>query len=96
MPLLDGRPALAPTYDPMSARIGTFLFLFGFLLIVFFVLTDLANQPNFVYFILGALAIIGGAILWWRVPGGAPPPPSGRFRILKNLASRGKQPTKKK
>jgi hypothetical protein len=84
------------SYPRMSARIGSFLFLLGFILVIFFVLTDLANQPNFLYFILGAFAVIAGAFLWWRIPGGAPPPPSGRFRLLKNLSTRGKQPPKKK
>jgi hypothetical protein len=79
----------------MTARFGTFLLAFGLLLIVFFVLTDVADQPNFAYFVFGALAVIGGVLLWWRVPGGASPPTSGRFRLLKNLSNRKKQPTKK-
>jgi len=75
----------------MAARIGTFLFVVGLLLIVLFILTDLASQPNFAYFFLGALAIIGGAVLWWRAPAGGPPPPeSGRFRLVKNISKRAK------
>jgi drug/metabolite transporter (DMT)-like permease len=79
----------------MAPRIGTFLFFFGVCLIVLFILTDLASQPNFAYFLLGAVAIITGGVLWWRTPSGeAPPPPPGRFRMLKNLSNRAK-PKKK-
>jgi len=78
----------------MAPRIGTFLFVLGFCLILFFILTDLASKPNFAYFFFGAIALIGGALLWWRAPSGAPPPNSGRFRLLKNISKRAK-PKKK-
>jgi hypothetical protein len=79
----------------MAPRIGTFLFAVGICLIVFFVLTDLAGQPNFAYFIFGAAGLIGGGVLWWRAPsGGPPPPPTGRFRLVKKITSRPK-PKKK-
>jgi hypothetical protein len=78
----------------MGQRIGTFLFFLGFCLIVLFVLTDMATKPNFIYFFLGAIAIVGGGLLWWRAPSGPPPPNTGRFRLIKNISNRAK-PKKK-
>jgi hypothetical protein len=74
----------------VGPRIGTFFMVVGFALIVLFVLTDIANSPQFGYFFLGALGVVGGVLLLWRTPGAPPPPPSGRFRLLKNISNRNK------
>jgi hypothetical protein len=74
----------------IGPRVGTFFMLVGFALIVLFVLTDIADAPQFGYFFLGALGVTAGVLFLWRAPGTPPPPPSGRFRVLKNISNRNK------
>jgi len=81
----------------IGPRIGTFLFIVGFALIVLFILSDVGNTPQFGYFFLGVLGVLGGVALWWRAPSGPPPPSSGRFRLLRSMGKRApKKDAKKK
>lgn len=80
----------------LGQRIGTFLFIVGLFLIALFILTDLGNKPQFGYFALGVLGVLGGVALWWRAPSGPPPPPSGRFGIIRKFNKGGANKAKKK
>lgn len=63
-------------------RIGTFFVLLGVALVALFVLSDLAQQPDFRLLILGGLGILLGFLLRWSSP---PPerPLSSRFRLFR-------------
>lgn len=63
-------------------RIGTFLFMVGLLLIGLYVISDAAKTPVCNYLLFGVVLAGIGIALWVRNPG-APPPPSGRFRLLR-------------
>ena len=63
-------------------RVGTFLLLVGFLLVVIFVLSDLSHSVDFRYLFFGGLCLAGGFFLRWSHPK-PPPEPSSRFRILR-------------
>jgi hypothetical protein len=73
----------------LRQRFGTFFLVIGFACIGLFILTDLGDKPQFGFFLLGVLAILGGVVLWWRAPN-PPPASSGRFRLVKGLANRTK------
>ncbi len=75
----------------MTHKVGTFFILLGLLLIVLFVMADMAKAPSCNFFLFGAMFLGLGIFLWFRDPV-KPGPPSGRFRILKNS---GKKPEKK-
>jgi hypothetical protein len=80
----------------LGQRIGTFLFIGGLFLIVLFILTDLGDKPQFGYFALGVLGMLGGVGLWWRAPSAPPPPPSGRFGIIHKINKGAANKAKKK
>ncbi len=66
-------------------RIGTFLILLGIGVLVLFVASDYAMQPNFDYLFWAVLAVTAGIMLR-RLK--APPPPSGRFESLRRWTGR--------
>ncbi len=66
----------------LVVRIGTFFIVLGVGLIVFFVISDFAGMTDFDYFFLGML-FVGLGVLFRRRA--APPPPSGRFSVLRKL-----------
>lgn len=66
-------------------RIGTFLILLGMGMLILFVASDYAKQPNFDYLFWTVLAVTVG-ILLRRLK--APPPPSGRFETLRKWTGR--------
>ena len=74
----------------LRQRFGTFLLVIGLALIGIFILTDFGDKPQFGFFFLGVLGILGGVVLWWRAPNAPPPPSSGRFRLVKSLSNRNK------
>jgi hypothetical protein len=79
----------------MIHRIGTFFMLLGVMLIVLFVLSDLAKTPACNLFFYGGFSIALGVFLWFRdpLPEG---PPSGRFRLFKGGGKKGdKKPDRK-
>ena len=68
------------------SRIGTFFVLVGIGLMVFFSLSDSANDPRLSYFCWGTIFLTIGFVLrgqFKRSPG----PPSGRFSVLKRIRS---------
>ena len=56
-----------------SARIGTFLLLIAAILMVLFIYSDTANDPQFKLLIYGVLLTIVGMILRLTAPRPAPP-----------------------
>ena len=80
----------------MGPRVGTFFFIVGLGLIALFILSDMSDRPQFIYFLLGLVGILVGVAFWWKAPSGPPPPPSGRFRLLKTMGSRAPKKDKKK
>ncbi len=66
-------------------RIGTFLILVGIGMLILFVASNSANQPNFDYLFWAVLAVTVGLMLRRRK---APPPPSGRFESLRRWTGR--------
>ena len=71
-----------------SGRVGQFLLILGIALLVIFVISDLAEDPQFNLFFWGLGIAALGIIMMRR--GRLPAEPSGRFRILQNYRNRGK------
>ena len=67
--------------DPFVVRVGMFFLVMGFGAFLLFVVSDIAEQPDF-DFLFTALVLIG--IVWsmWRTK--PPPPSAGRFSYFKN------------
>jgi hypothetical protein len=64
----------------LASRMGTFLIVLGVGVLILFVLSDLAKQPDF-DFLFGAVLLLSvGWLLQRRRP---PPPASGRFSLLR-------------
>ena len=74
-----------------SNRIGTYIFLLGVVLVFLFIFSDVAGNPAFGYFFLGALCLIVGGVLWWRSPGSPPSEPPARFRTIKKMMKKEKK-----
>ncbi len=66
-------------------RIGTFLILVGIGMLILFVASNSANQPNFDYLFWAVLAVTVGLMLRRRK---APPPRSNRFESLRRWTGR--------
>jgi hypothetical protein len=80
------------------SRIGTFFVLVGIGLMVFFGLSDSANDPRLSYFCWGTVFLTFGFIFQGQFKR-PPPPPSGRFSVLgkiKNSMKRRPKEEKKK
>lgn len=75
-------------YDPKEIiyRVGTFFLLVGIGLLVFFLLSESAEEPQFNYFCSSIVLFILGFM--FRAQYRKAIAPSGRFRILKNLFKR--------
>ena len=68
--------------DPFMVRVGTFFLVLGIGTFILFVLSDIAEKADFDYLFV-ALLLIG--IGWVMRRKKAPPPPSGRFSLLKRF-----------
>ena len=75
-------------------RIGTFFFLVGLGLIVFFLLSEAARQVSFDYLCWGMILIITGVIFRGQFKRSVKP--SGRFSLVKRLMPKAKQDQEKK
>jgi hypothetical protein len=75
-------------------RIGTFFLLVGIGLIVFFVLSEAAQQVIFDYFCWGLLLLVLGFI--FRAQYKKSVAPSGRFSLVKRLMPKSKRDQGKK
>jgi hypothetical protein len=78
-------------YDPKAFlhRIGTFFFLVGILLLVFFLLSEAASKVNLDYFCWSAALIVLGLIFRNQLKRTVKP--SGRFSIVKKLTPKAKR-----
>lgn len=76
----------------LIARIGTFFLLVGIGLLVFFVLSEVAQQTTFDYFCWGLILLIIGLV--FRGQFKKTVAPSGRFSIVKKLMPKPKQKPK--
>jgi hypothetical protein len=63
-------------------RIGSFFIWIGVGLIILFAASVFNNAPDFKYFFLGLISIFLGVRLYRRK---LPPPPSGRFALLRKM-----------
>ena len=75
-------------------RVGTFFLLVGTGLLIFFMLSEAAEQTEFSYFCWSMILLTLGFIFraQYKKPAG---PPSGRFSILKKLTPKPKEEKKK-
>jgi hypothetical protein len=75
-------------------RVGTFFLLVGTGLLIFFMLSEAADQPMFSYFCWSMILLTLGFLFraQYKKPG---PPPSGRFSVLKRFKRKPKEEKKK-
>lgn len=73
----------------LIARIGTFFLLIGIMLLVFFVLSEVAQQTTFDYFCWGLILLILGFVFRGQFKKATPA--SGRFSLVKKLMPKPKQ-----
>jgi hypothetical protein len=73
-------------------RIGTFFILVGIGLIILFMASDFANQPDFDYLFLGLIGLGIGYLFRRRA---ARSPASGRFGALRRMRTKKKDPAEK-
>jgi uncharacterized membrane protein HdeD (DUF308 family) len=71
-------------------RIGTFFLLVGIVLLVFFFLSESAQQVTFEYFCWGLILLIIGFV--FRAQYKKATPASGRFSLVKRLTPKSKKP----
>jgi len=64
-------------------RLGTLLIMIGLLMIMLFIFSDLAKDPQFKYLLYGFVSFFAGVILKVSNKRQQPPQPTGRFRILR-------------
>lgn len=70
----------------MTTQIGQFFMVLGLIVLVVFCATTQANTPAYPFCIAGLAVFAFGSFLFWR--GYTPPPPSERFRLLRNRKSK--------
>jgi hypothetical protein len=73
-------------YRELIYRVGTFFLLVGVGLVVLFLLSEAAGQPNFEYFCLATVILVIGFM--FRAQYKRAIQPSGRFRLIKGLFSK--------
>ena len=79
-------------YKELIYRVGTFFLLVGTGLLIFFMLSESANQPMFNYFCWSMVLLIIGFM--FRAQYKRSLPPSGRFSVLKKLKRNPKEEKK--
>jgi len=70
-------------------KIGTFFIFVGVILIILFVLSDVANAREFHYLLYGMIAFLIGIFMVGTNP--KPPVESTRFRVLKRKSEKEKK-----
>jgi hypothetical protein len=70
-------------------RIGNFFIILGIFLIGLFLLSDIANTPNFNLLVFGGFSFLAGVVSKWTSPK-EEPKENTRFRLIKNLQDRPK------
>ena len=79
-------------YKELIYRVGTFFLLVGTGLLIFFMLSESANQPIFNYFCWSMVLLIIGFM--FRAQYRRSIPPSGRFSVLKRFKRKPKEEKK--
>jgi len=79
-------------YKELIYRVGTFFLLVGTGLLIFFMLSESANQPMFNFFCWSMVLLIIGFM--FRAQYKKSLPPSGRFSVLKKLKRNSKEEKK--
>ena len=79
-------------YKELIYRVGTFFLLVGSGLLIFFMLSESANQPMFDYFCWSMVLLIIGFM--FRAQYKKSLPPSGRFSVLKRFKRKPKEEKK--
>lgn len=74
-------------------RVGTFLILLGLFSFILFLASDFADQPDFDWLFASILFVAIGYGFRRRA---TPPPPSGRFSILRRMRKKSKQDKEEK
>ena len=80
-------------YKELIYRVGTYFLLVGTGLLIFFMLTEAAEQPTFSYFCWSMILLTVGFL--FRAQYKKTVPSSGRFSILKRLKPKPKEEKKK-
>jgi hypothetical protein len=75
----------------LKTRFGTFFMLIGFTLLVLFIVGDVLEVEELEAWYLLFGTVFAGFGIYLSVLGRQPPEESGRFRLLRRLASRGKK-----
>jgi hypothetical protein len=83
-----------PGRPEFVSRVGTFFLLVGIGLMIFFMLSDAADDPRLSFFCWGTILLSLGFIFraQFKRPAG---PPSGRFSVLQRLKRKPKEEKKK-
>lgn len=77
--------------DPFIVRVGAFFFIMGVGIFILFVISDIADNPEFDYLFIG-LMLMG--IGWYMRRNKPKPPPAKRFSLLKRLRKGGNKNAK--
>jgi hypothetical protein len=80
-------------YKELIYRVGTFFLLVGTGLLIFFMLSEAADQPMFSYFCWSMILLVVGFL--FRAQYKKTVAPSGRFSILRRLRPKPKEEQKK-
>lgn len=75
----------------LKTRFGTFFMLIGFTLLVLFIIGDVLEVEELEVWYLLFGTVFAGFGIYLSILGRQPPGESGRFRLLRRLASRGKK-----
>jgi hypothetical protein len=76
------------------SRIGTFFLLIGIGMMWLFVVSDMSNSTNFIFFVLSIVTLVTG---WYFKRIAAPPPKAGsRFEALRRMMQKQREAKAKK
>lgn len=78
----------------MVRRIGKFIGLIGGGLVALFLLSDMGGQANYKWLFLGLAGLVLCFVILRANPG-EPAPPSGRFRIIREMKEKSSKKEKK-
>jgi hypothetical protein len=76
------------------SRIGTFFLLLGIGLMWLFVISDMNNATNFLFFLIGAMILVGA---WYFKRISAPPrKDAGRFSLIRKILQKQREAKERK
>jgi glycerol uptake facilitator-like aquaporin len=74
-------------------RVGTFFIILGIFSLIFFLASDFAKQPDFVWLFIG-MVLVGIGFIFRRHT--ASPPPAGRFGTIRKMRENAKKSKEEK